>query len=67
LTVHSLYQAVELVNDSDASTLRELPLSQFQVVEGVSGKGLIYDKASAGIFLFSQLKLDYQICFSRGA
>jgi hypothetical protein len=39
-------QDVEPVNDSDALTLRELPLSQFQVVEGVSGKGVIYDKAS---------------------
>ncbi len=68
LTVHSLYQAVDRISDSDASTLRKLPLSQFRVVEGVSGKGVVYDKGSAGIFLlFSQFKLDYQNCYPRGA
>jgi hypothetical protein len=68
LTVHSLYQDVDRISDSDVSTLGELPLSQFRVVEGALGKGVVYDKGSAGIILlFSQFKLDYQICYPRGA
>lgn len=39
-------QAVDRISDLDALTLMELPLSQFRVVEGISGKGVVYDKGT---------------------